>query len=144
MTALPLTEAAAELGISPPTLRRWLSRGAPQARPGRRGRGGRALVDPRAVAAWRFSCEATQHAELEVLACELPALLAAAADRAFRDAPGRPADRAWLACFAWFQSVTALRDHLEARGVTLPELELPPQIDHLRSICSDFGTTVRS
>lgn len=53
MTGLPIEQAAAELGVSVPTLRRWMRQGAPVAARGRRGRGHVALIDPAEVRAWQ-------------------------------------------------------------------------------------------
>lgn len=53
MTAVPLSEAARALGISPSQLRREIAAGAPVARPGRRGPGGAALVVIADVERWR-------------------------------------------------------------------------------------------
>ncbi len=53
MTALPLDQAAAELQVSPVTLRRWIRAGCPVARRGRRGRSLSTLVDVAAVRRWK-------------------------------------------------------------------------------------------
>lgn len=53
MTALPLEQAAHELGVKPRTLQRWTREGCPVAQRGRRGRGHAALIDPDAVRQWR-------------------------------------------------------------------------------------------
>src|SRR5690606_32463639 len=85
MTALPIPAAAAQLGVSTPTLKRWLRQGAPVARRGRRGRGCRTLIDPEAIRAWRRAQDA-DHAQVEAvlraLAGRIPELLADAAEEA--------------------------------------------------------------
>jgi hypothetical protein len=53
MPAIPLRLAAAALGRSEATLRRWIQRGAPCARPGASGRGKGALVEVADLRAWR-------------------------------------------------------------------------------------------
>lgn len=141
--AQPLRQAAAELGIAPRTLRRWLAAGAPTVTRGRRGRGGRALVDPQAVRAWRLSCEAIEHADLEVLAAELPELVAAAVFEAFRECEGpHKRQTAGVLAGVWYFVTVALLERLRR---DVPELRdpatVPPQIGHLRTIFAGLGTT---
>lgn len=136
MAAVPLPQAADALGISVPTLRRWLRRGAPQARRGRRGRGGRALVDVAAVEAWRGSGAAVEHADLTVFASELPELVAAAVFDSFQHVEGshKRATAGTLAG-AWYLVTVALLDRLRRDVPTLRDPDVvPAQIDHLRSI----------
>ena len=143
MTALPLNLAAAELAVSVPTLRRWIAAGAPVARRGRRGRGGRALVDVRAVRAWRGSSEAAEHRDLEVLAVEVPELVAEAVAEAFRacDGPHKRATAGVLAG-AWYLVTVALLDRLRREVPSLADpATVPQKIAHLRSICGDLGRT---
>lgn len=136
MTAVPLPAAARDLGVSVPTLRRWLRQGAPQARRGRRGRGGYALVDPRALAAWRASGKASDDAAIIALASEVPELVADAVADAFRQTEG-PHKRACAGTLAatWYVVTVALMDRLRR---DVPELRdpdtVPREIDHLRSI----------
>ena len=52
---MSIEQAARALGIGQSTLRRWVTRGAPMVRRGRRGRGGQALLDPSAISSWRAS-----------------------------------------------------------------------------------------
>ena len=146
MTAVPLPAAAAELCVSVPTLRRWLRQGAPQARRGWRGRGGDALVDPAAISAWRGSHAAVDHADLEVLAGELPELVAAAVADAFQRVEG-PHKRlvAGVLAGAWYVITTALLDRLRRDVPHLRDPDaLPREIDRLRSICGGSGIVVAS
>lgn len=53
VSAVPLQEAAGELGVSSITLRRWIAQGCPVARRGGRGRGNSTLIVPDAVKTWR-------------------------------------------------------------------------------------------
>jgi len=143
VTARPLTEAAAELGVAPRTLARWLAAGAPAVRRGRRGRGGRALVDVGAVRAWRLSCEATAHADLEVLAAEVPELVAGAVAEAFRqvDGPHKQATAGALAA-TWYVVTVRLLDRLRRDVPHLGDpATVPRQIGHLRAICAGSGRT---
>lgn len=143
MTALPLPQAAAELRVSPRTLRRWLRQGAPTVARGRRGRGGRALVDPRAIAAWRLSCEAVEHADLEVFAAELPELVADAMLEAFREVDG-PHKRAAAGVLAgaWYVVTVRALDRLRRDVPELRDPEvLPAQIGHLRTIYAGLRRT---
>jgi len=136
---LPLPLAARELGISTQTLRRWLRQGAPQARRGRRGRGGRALVDPAAVAAWRGGGKASGADFLTVFACEVPELVAVAVLEAHQRVEG-PHKRATAGVLAgaWYLVSVALLDRLrrDVPGLADPAT-VPPQIAHLRDICDD-------
>lgn len=81
MTGLPLPAAARELGVSVPTLRRWLRQGAPQAARGRRGRGHAATIDPEQVRAWRAGARSGADAGrlLAVLSADAPGLAVEAA-----------------------------------------------------------------
>jgi len=122
---------AAALGISPATLRRWLRQGAPQARKGRRGRGGGAELDPRAIAAWRSSDHATVPAC--VLAAELPEILADSIWAVFVDVPDADKRRVASAlAAAWYAATCAIRDRLATVDPSIPETDvLPEKIDHL-------------
>jgi hypothetical protein len=137
-----LPAAARELRVSVPTLRRWLRAGAPVAHRGRRGRGGQALIDPAAVAAWRGSGKA-EHGDLIVFANELPELVAGAIAESFQHIEG-PHKRlaAGALAGAWYLITVALLDRLRCH---VPELRdpdvLPREIDHLRSIYRDSGRT---
>jgi hypothetical protein len=143
MTGLPLPEAALALGVQPRTLARWLAAGAPAVRRGRRGRGGGALVDVRAVRAWRLSCEAVEHADLEALAAEVPELVADAVAEAFQQTDG-PHKRATAGALAgcWYLVTVALLDRLrrDVPGLTDPAT-LPRQIGQLRAISAGSRTT---
>ena len=143
MSALPLNLAAAELGVSVPTLRRWLRQGAPVAHRGRRGRGGRALVDVRAVRAWLGSSEAGAHRDLEVLAAELPELVAGAVAESFARLENvNKRQVAGVLAGTWLLVVYALLDRIRRDVPGLPDPSvLPEKIVHLRSINGDLGTT---
>src|SRR5688572_9582041 len=54
-----LSEAAARLGKSPATLRRWIAEGAPCVAPGAAGRGRGAVIDIEAIRRWRAAGGAT-------------------------------------------------------------------------------------
>lgn len=133
MTARPVPEAARELGISPPTLKRWIRAGAPVARRGRRGRGCRTLVDPEAVDAWRRA-QGGEDA-LRALAGRLPEIVGDAMAEAHRLAPDKRG-AAWAAVAGWQLSVAAVFDHLRARGVELADPAIPEKIDRLRKIAN--------
>jgi hypothetical protein len=67
--ALPLAQAARDLAISASALRTRFERGAPTVRPGTRGPGNGALVDPEAHRRWAASPDAASTRErLEQLA----------------------------------------------------------------------------
>ncbi|MDQ5978256.1 MAG: hypothetical protein QG602_1230 [Verrucomicrobiota bacterium] len=135
MPALPLPAAAVELGISEPTLRRWLRQGAPVTRQGRRGRGRVALVDPVAVRRWRAPGKAAG-IDAQVLAAELPELLAAAVWQTFVTITGphkRPCAGELAA--AWFVMTHAALDRLREHDAAVPELAaLPESIARLQKI----------
>lgn len=135
---LRVPAAAEVLGISVPTLRRWIARGAPVSRRGRRGRGSATLVDPVAVTAWRGSCDVTDHADLVVLAAELPELVGAAVAEAFHHVDG-PHKRACAGVLAgaWYLVVLALLDRLRHDVPDLRDPDvLPASIERLRKISS--------
>jgi hypothetical protein len=143
MTAVPLPVAARVLGIAPRTLTRWLAAGAPAARPGRRGRGGRALVDPAAISAWRAGSAATAPLELTVFAAEVPNIVAAAVLEAYRRIEG-PHKRATAGALAgtWYVVTIALLDRLRHEMPELRDPEtIPEQIGQLRAIYSGSRTT---
>lgn len=71
--AVRITEAATALNKSPATVRRWIRRGAPCARPGEPGRGRGALVVVADLHRWRLGAESTSAAMLDRLAGELRA-----------------------------------------------------------------------
>jgi hypothetical protein len=140
---LPLAEAAQVLGVSRATLKRLIAAGAPQARRGRRGRGGAALVIPAHVAAWRGSAAAADTAVLTLIAARAPERLAIAIDEAFRliDGPHKRAAAGALAA-TWYASTVALLDLLREHGAEADDPhELPPQIAHLRAIWEGSRTT---
>ena len=51
--AMPLAQAARELGIDPVTLQRWIKRGCPVMRLGAKGRGRSSVVSVAAIRTWR-------------------------------------------------------------------------------------------
>lgn len=137
MTAEPLPAAAAELGITSRTLRRWISEGAPVSRRGQRGRGCVTLVDPAAISAWRSGTRAPD-AALRAFAARIPEILADAAMQTFMAVQGahkRPS--ADVLAAAWYLGVTRLLDALRAEGVEVEDptdATLPEKIGHLRAI----------
>lgn len=139
MTALPVPAAAAALGVSTPTLKRWIARGAPVARRGRRGRGCRTLIDPEAIRAWRQAQDADHthvDAALRALAGRVPDLLADAVEEAFRLAPDKRG-AAWTAVAAWQLSVAAVFDHLRDCGADVGDPDaVPESIERLRKIAA--------
>ncbi len=122
------------LGERPGTLRWWIRQGCPVASPGRRGRGGRTLIDPDAVREWRSAGDRERFA-LE-LAAALPNLLAKAAIESHRLAQGIDKRAvAGLLAASWYVGASAVLDHLRAQGFAVPDLvECPPEIDALRKI----------
>lgn len=129
-----IADAAAALGVHPATLRRWLRQGAPQARSGRRGRGGAALVDVDAVALWRQPAQ--QHDPALVFASEIPELVAEAMMEAHCriDGPDKRRAAGYLAA-AGYLVITQLLDHLRRDCAAVPELvELPRKLRMLRDI----------
>jgi len=134
--ALPVLTAAAELGVPPGTLRRWVREGAPVVFRGRRGRGQALLVDPEAVRRWRVAGEREQIA-LE-LAGQVPEILAKAAADSLQLAQGL--DKARLAgvlAGSWYLSASAVLDHLRAICPAVPFAEampMPAEIERLRKI----------
>lgn len=139
---LPLEQTCAALDISPPTLQRWIRQGAPQAKPGRRGRGGMALFDPAAIAAWRRR-EGGGDA-LTVLAGELSEIVADAVYLSFRLADGshkRPS--ADMMAATWYVVTSAILDHIgkttPVRGVSV----MPEKIEMLRRIAEGKFTDPR-
>lgn len=135
MTApLAIPEAAAELGIPPGTLRRWVREGCPVAQRGRRGRGLAVLVSVPDVRAWRAAdpCES----QLLTLADELPHVLAGAAWQALCQVEGADKRRvAGLVAAFWFVTTTAALDHLRTKCPEIPELRCVPEtIERLQKI----------
>lgn len=134
MTALPLPAAARALSVSEATLRRWIRRGAPQARRGRRGRGHACLIDVAAITAWRGHHGPSPG--LRVFASEIPELVAAAVDECFRAITG-PHKRASAGVLAatWYVVTVRLLDRLHADLPGLQDVgELPEMIQRLRQI----------
>jgi hypothetical protein len=137
MAALPLRDAARELGVSARQLERDVAAGAPVARRGGRGRGRVTLVDPAAIAAWRSAGAPT--AGLLALSAELPELVANAVDDAFRQTEGpHKAATAGAMAGTWYLVTTAILDRLRREMAEVPELSaVPDKIDRLRRIFRD-------
>lgn len=139
MTARSTEEAARELRVSEPTLRRWIADGAPVARKGRRGRGCQTLIDPLAIRAWRAAQsadpEAVEHV-LRDLAGRVPELVAGAIAEAFRACPSKrdPAGLAWMGAAGWALIVGAFLDLLHERLPDLDEPAIPESVERLRKI----------
>lgn len=137
-TAVPIADAAAELGLSPAQLRRLVAAGAPCARHGQRGRGHVALIDPQAVRVW--SGASARDALLLELAATLPELMASAFAEAHRltDGPHKRAVAGSLVG-AWILANGAALDHLRERCPSVPEAsnELPEQVERLRKIFTE-------
>lgn len=134
MPALPLPAAAVELGISEPTLRRWMRQGAPVTRQGRRGRGRVALLDPVAVRRWRAPGKAAG-IDAQVLAAAIPELVAAATWQAFIAMNGPKRLVAGTLAATWYDISSALLDHLRESHHDVPEISaLPLAIQRLQKI----------
>ncbi len=134
MNAQRIPAAALELAVSETTLRRWIARGAPVARRGRRGRGGHALVDVGAIAAWRGSGCSTD--ALRVFAAEVPELVADAVDASFRAIRG-PSKRELAGALAasWYWVTTALLDRLRRDCADIGDVAaVPESVERLRQI----------
>jgi hypothetical protein len=135
MSAVTIRDAARALGVSAPTVRRWLRDGAPVLRRGGRGRGRVALLDVDALAAWRRMRDGgTAHDALVVLAAEIPELVADAMHEAFVlvDGPHKRACAGALAG-AGYLAIVALLDRMRRDDQRVPEVTtLPAKIDQLR------------
>ncbi len=134
MRALPLAGAAAELGIAESTLRDWIRRGAPAARPKQRGRGHRTLVDPEAIRAWRALQGATAAIEPQALAAQLLVIAARAPDRMgdavlaqHREMRGPDKKRLAAAlAIAGQACIDVVLDLLREQGASIPEPNATP------------------
>jgi hypothetical protein len=122
---LPIDEAAAALNISVKKLRGLIQHGAPVISLGRHGPGGKAIVDPAAVAQWlRERIDAAETlTNLRALVDDLPNILANVLFDLYRNQSG-PHKTALGAnsVLAWYAIMNAIRDR---RGMA--ELE-PEQI----------------
>jgi len=134
VTALPVNQAAAALGVPCGTLRRWLREGCPAVTRGRRGRGQAALVDPAQVLQWREAGE-RDRIYLE-LAGAVPAVIAHAACESMRMAGGIDKRRlAGVQAATWYVATNAVLDHLRERCPSVPELaDVPEEIQQLQKI----------
>jgi hypothetical protein len=123
--AMPIDEAAAVLGISTKKLRGLIHHGAPAASRGRRGPGGKAAVDPVAVAEWlRQRVDAAETlANLRALVDDLPSIIANVLFDLYRAQSGPHKNILGAnSVLTWYMLTNAIRDR---RG--MPELE-PEQI----------------
>lgn len=143
MTALPMVDAARELGISSSTLRRWVEKdGAPVASRGRRGRGKATLIYPDAIRRWRAATGREQ--ALIELGAALPELIARAMSEAFKQMAERcqtGGERRRVAAalaVGWFQATAATLDHLHRLhpAIAPDPRTLPQAIARLREIAA--------
>lgn len=133
MTALPTPEAAAALGVTPGTLRRWIDAGAPVARHGTRGRGRCTLIDPDVVRAWQRQQGGDDL--VLVLAAELPVAMAARIYAAHRELDTPDKRRlAEVFAVAWQTCTDAVIDALRTRNAAVPDPVDPLLIEALRKI----------
>ena len=130
-----VAEAAAELRVSVPTVRRWIADGAPVVRRGRRGRGQSTLVNPQALLTWR----ASGGPSLAAAAAALPDLIGECIVEALAQADGLPKQRVvGLLCLAWYRVATRVMDHLREHDSAVGDVvTIPLSIERLRKI----GTT---
>ncbi|MFT4196759.1 MAG: hypothetical protein QM601_02410 [Pseudoxanthomonas sp.] len=141
MTGLPVDDAARALGVSSPTLRRWVGQGCPRLRAGHRGRGHTTLFDLGAVRAWQAGRGGQQpdvkRAAADALLAfvvELPDLLAVAAADAHQAMPDKR-DAAFALCAAWQLAVNSVQAKCRRLGVEMPEVETRPvEIERLRKL----------
>lgn len=135
MTALPLAQAARELGCSPSTLRRHLAAGCPHVR-GSRGRGHRALVDPADVRQWLGAGERAKIAtELAGKLCDAIAEPIHAAFIAASDVNKRKL--ADVLAGAWYRCAWTITDQLRREGATIGDpRSTPEKIALLRKIAN--------
>lgn len=131
--AYTVTEAAAELGVSGSTLRRWVASGAPVARRGRRGRGCQTLVNPADIRAWRESSH-DPDAAAQALHAALPELLGDAMFQAFRLAPDKRG-AAWALAAAWRLALSSVADHV---GIDDADHALPDSVARLVKIAHEM------
>ena len=131
---LPISQAAAALGVPIGTLRRWLREGCPAVTRGRRGRGQAALVDPDQIRQWRAAGE--RELVFLQLASAVPHVLAAATVESWRTADGLDKRRlAGVLAGTWYTQTTAVLDHLRDQCPAVPDVEsLPDGIEALRKI----------
>lgn len=137
MSAVPIDEAAQELGVSVATLRRWIQRGCPVASRGRRGRGLATMIDPGEVRAWRRAGE--REATLMALASSLPDVLAKAVEEAHRQVQGLDKRRlAGTLAGTWFIATAAILEHLHEHcpAIAPDPRAVPDKIERLRKIAA--------
>jgi hypothetical protein len=129
--------AAERLNVGVATVRRMLRAGAPQARRGRRGRGGAALLHVDSIRAWKAARNGTgdSTAALEAFAAQIPEVVADEMWRVFLLCRDKPLDRRTLpGAFAalWYAIAKALRDRIAIEAPTVADItETPAQIDQL-------------
>jgi hypothetical protein len=129
---VPVTTAAAALGVSPRQVRRWIADGAPVARRGRQGRGRATLVDPLAMEAWRTS----QRVTLAAAAAGIPDILAGVIVRELERAEGLPKQRmAGWAAGVWYAASVAVMDELRRHDPAVGDVAtVPLAVERLRKI----------
>ena len=130
---LPFDQTCTALEVSSSTLKRMVKDGAPQARKGRAGRGGGALFDLDAIRAWQRT-EKMEDA-LRVFAAELPELVAAACEDAFKLVDGahkRPS--ADLLAGVWYCVTFDLLEHIGKHVPVGGIKTVPEPIKRLRQI----------
>lgn len=132
---VPIARAAAVLGVSEGTVRRWIAGGAPVARRGGRGRGRVTLLDPAAIEAWRASQgnAGNTEAALREFAGRIPELLGEAVYQAFQGAPDKR-NGAWVAVAAWQFAVLGIFDALAEELGELPDPPVPGNVAQLRQV----------
>lgn len=139
-TPLPLAECATALGVGRSTLRTWIRCGCPVIERGG-GRARHSLVDVDAAREWRRARDAADAAEARWvrLGVELPALISAAVERAYRrlDEPAkrRLADAYAAAATA---AINAALDRMQSDCPRVPGMSVfPPSLERLRAIGAD-------
>jgi hypothetical protein len=139
VTPVPLKAAASELGVHVGTLRRWVARGAPVARSGRRGRGAAVLVHVEQIAAWRASSEGAAALPVDGLrsfAGLIPEFVANACWSAWLEVEGpHKRQAAGALAAAWYEISVALLDQLRSVDPALTDIPdpsaLPLKIEQL-------------
>lgn len=135
--ARPLREAARALAISESSLRRWIARGAPQAKRGGRGRGRSALFDIEAVRAWRRSQTGASGSDaLRCFAGEVSQLTANAVAECFVAIEGAHKRAcASVLAGAWYVVTSRLLDRLRRDCADIGDVSaIPESVERLRQI----------
>jgi len=137
VTAVPVAEAARDLGMRPGTLRRLVrDKECPCEQLGRRGRGHAMLVDVDVVRAWLGAGD--RDAVILAIAGAAPDLLARATKEAFNLLQGFDKRKAAsILAGAWFKHTAALLNYLRSQCPAVPQLEKkPPEIVYLQKIAA--------